>query len=397
MQNTSSKITFISHRSTDKDIADMLLDFFASLNVEKSFAFCSSLPGNDIKHKISQEIKEALQKSVINIVILSHEYYQSAYCLNEAGIIWFQENPVLVIALPEIQPNTMLGFLNDEYKIRCLDNESDIAAIYDQVTDALSINKASATPLTYEIRKLKDRYTLYLTNSTSVETTDTPDEKYLTDDERIVLYYIGLRKIRKVKDSDIKQWVTENELQNVNVDNAFDLLASGGRGRLTAEDDSNVFEMEDSHFRTLLKDKNKIMDTLKVSVYQHCYLSKDRFKTMWQEKSFDDSGLLFIAYIRDENISSFGDRWMANQQIEDIKKWEAKHSLTGTLSTNYEKCLYQFIGNDLVYESSWTSYGNPREFSLHKSIKRFILGNDFPYEDLLDSIKEKNSLELPFL
>ena len=94
-QNNSSNkmksIIFISHRSTDKAIADMLLDFFIGTGISRESIFCSSLPGNDINEKISSEIKDALKRSLVNIAILSKDYYQSAYCLNEAGILWYRD------------------------------------------------------------------------------------------------------------------------------------------------------------------------------------------------------------------------------------------------------------------------------------------------------------------
>ena len=72
-------IIFISHRSTDKDVADMLVDFFCGTGIPRNSVFCSSLPGNDINEKISGEVKAALKSSAINIAILSHSYYESAY------------------------------------------------------------------------------------------------------------------------------------------------------------------------------------------------------------------------------------------------------------------------------------------------------------------------------
>ena len=110
-------IIFISHRTTDKAVADMLVDFFSGTGIRKSVVFCSSLPGNDVDEKISGEVKRALKNSVINIAILSRDYYQSAYCLNEAGVLWYRDDvPVIPIALPEISENNMYGFLNNEYK-----------------------------------------------------------------------------------------------------------------------------------------------------------------------------------------------------------------------------------------------------------------------------------------
>ena len=104
-------MVFISHRSTDKEIADLLFDFLIATGIDKRNVFCSSLPGNDVKEKISSEVKENLQESCVNIVILSSSYYESAYCLNEAGIIWFNDSvPVIPLALPEISEKICMDF-----------------------------------------------------------------------------------------------------------------------------------------------------------------------------------------------------------------------------------------------------------------------------------------------
>ena len=132
-------VIFISHRSIDKAVADILVDFLAATGIPKTAFFCSSLPGNDINEKISAEVKAALKNSVLNIAILSRDYYQSAYCLNEAGVLWYREDvPVIPIALPEIDSKNMYGFLNSEYKLRRLDYDTDISYIYDAVSEVVS-------------------------------------------------------------------------------------------------------------------------------------------------------------------------------------------------------------------------------------------------------------------
>ena len=159
IQNT----IFISHRSTDKMIADMLLDFFIGTGVPRNAVFCSSLPGNDIREKISGEVKAALHSSTVNIAILSKEYYESAYCLNEAGILWYlDESTVIPIALPEITHDKMVGFLNDEYKTRSLSSEDDIAYIYDAIVERLHISQVKSAIFREEARKLKEKYESYL-------------------------------------------------------------------------------------------------------------------------------------------------------------------------------------------------------------------------------------------
>lgn len=51
MNNIKKSIIFISHRSIDKNFADILVDFLCGTGIPKDRIFCSSLPGNDVKEK----------------------------------------------------------------------------------------------------------------------------------------------------------------------------------------------------------------------------------------------------------------------------------------------------------------------------------------------------------
>lgn len=100
---------FISHRVSDSKIALILQDFLVLIGIKQETIFCSSLPGNDVKENISKEVYKALCQSKIDIMLLSKEYYQSVYCQNEMGIIWFKKNnTVIPFALPEIKPKVKL-------------------------------------------------------------------------------------------------------------------------------------------------------------------------------------------------------------------------------------------------------------------------------------------------
>ncbi|MBQ2865806.1 MAG: toll/interleukin-1 receptor domain-containing protein, partial [Clostridia bacterium] len=210
-------IIFISHRSTDKDVADMLVDFFCGTGIPRNSVFCSSLPGNDINEKISGEVKAALKSSAINIAILSHSYYESAYCLNEAGVLWYRDDvPVIPIALPEITSNNMFGFLSNEYKLRRLDADDDISYIYDAVSEAVSAPQTKHSIITRENQKLRERYAAFLgTRVIQIPAPTTPvisTAEITTDDERIVLYYILKKSVRKVSKAAIFDWLNKNEI-----------------------------------------------------------------------------------------------------------------------------------------------------------------------------------------
>lgn len=157
--NTKNLI-FISHRTTDKVIADMLLDFLTATGIPRNLIKCSSLPGNDVIEKISSEVRSWIKQSAVNIAILSDEYYKSSYCLNEAGILWYLENtPIIAIALPGITPDNMVGFLNSDCKIHRLDCDTDIAAIYDLIQERIDVKSEKHTVIAAETKKLKQRYT----------------------------------------------------------------------------------------------------------------------------------------------------------------------------------------------------------------------------------------------
>jgi len=390
-------IIFISHRSTDKAIADMLTDFFSGTGIPREAIFCSSLPGNDINEKISEEVKAALQNSTVNIAILSQDYYQSAYCLNEAGILWYQDNvPVIPIALPEINSNNMYGFLNNEYKLRRLDSDTDISYIYDVVSEAVSALHTKVSVVTFENLKLRKRYADFLrTRKEPAQLSTIPTltaSQITTDDERIVLYYILKKNVRKVSKETITDWLHKSEIYDVNIDNAFDLLASFDGGAVI----NNTLEFGIGTFREYSANSAAMLTELSECVNHHTRSAADTFKALWASNTWHSIMGLFVAYIVDEGMYTFGNRWMAETQIEDIKQWESKNSLDSMLSNNYGKCLEVFIQNDLIYESNWTSYGNPKEYTLCPSLQKFLLNSPLEFAETLQKIKDAHYCEIPF-
>lgn len=390
-------VIFISHRSIDKNIADMLVDFFVGTGIPREAVFCSSLPGNDINERISDEVKAALKSSAINIAILSQDYYQSAYCLNEAGVLWYEDVPVIPIALPEINSENMYGFLNNEYKLRRLDCDTDISYIYDTVNEAVSSPHTKVSIITRETSKLRSRYTEHLrtrelSQAPSVSSVTSSLSEITTDDERVVLYYILQNNIRKVSKPVITNWLNEYEIYNVNLDNAFDLLSSLNGGSVNNE----TLELDLQTFRKLSASSTSILPELKVCVDQHTKLAVNTFRSIWTSNTLDSTIGLFIAYIVDEKMRSFGDRWMAEGQIKSIEQWESKHILDSTLSSNYGSCLEFFVQNDLVYASSWTSYGNVREYSLCPSLQRYLFNCPAEIIDELLKVKNSHTLVSPF-
>ena len=162
---------FISHSTQDKIVADIFVDFLIAVGISREEIFCSSLPGNNVKENITTEIRESLDSSNVYICILSSSYYQSAYCLNEAGIIWYKKAATIIIGLPEITIDNMHGFINKDYMIRHLNNSDDIYAIIDDVISVLNLNQIKHQVISTETVKLVRKYNDFLT-SRRIESTE---------------------------------------------------------------------------------------------------------------------------------------------------------------------------------------------------------------------------------
>ena len=390
-------VIFISHSTSDKAIANILRDYLITIGINNDLIFCSSLPSNGVDENISVEVRENLKNSQVNIALLSNNYYGSPYCLNEAGIIWFNNKPTIVIGLPEITHKNMKGFLDSQYILRRLDNNNDLSNIYDRIQEILKFDKPRTATINEAINKAIVCYTHAIstrkTDETEKNVTVSPTHlcsHITTDDEKIVLYYILDNKIRKVSKYNVEKWLEQNEIYDVNIDNAFDLLSSVADGKT----ENGTLELDISFFRDLTT--NDIPDSLKQIVKKHTSLSSETFKKLHSNGELEDIYLLFSSYIIDEKEEKFGSAWKAKEQVDRIREWEGKCSLYSSLSLYYSKCINFFNDMKLVYASEWTENGNVREYTLCPSIKDYLFNhNEDLFEDIL-KVKKKNYCELPF-
>lgn len=113
----ASKKIFISHSSMNEEFATWLTELLDCLGVNRNTIFYSSDFTRGVNTKISESVFQALRNTVVDIIILSNEYKESEYCLNEAGIICFKngKSDRIVIALPDVTGNIGAGFVNEDY------------------------------------------------------------------------------------------------------------------------------------------------------------------------------------------------------------------------------------------------------------------------------------------
>lgn len=131
ISKVSNKIdkVFISHSSKDIEYVKLLVQLLNDIGIQKSdeHIFCSSHPGYSIPYgeNIYDYLKKELNSSNIMVLfVLSHNYYQSAPCLNEMGAAWISSKNYNSILTPNfdfrhisgaIDPSKISFYMNEEH------------------------------------------------------------------------------------------------------------------------------------------------------------------------------------------------------------------------------------------------------------------------------------------
>ena len=289
----------------------------------------------------------------------------------------------------------MHGFINKDYMIRHLNNSDDIYAIIDDVISVLNLNQIKHQVISTETVKLVRKYNDFLT-SRRIESTENNSSNNIdfatisTDDEKIILYYMVAKGLRKTSKNDILVWLQNNEVFNVNINNGFDLLSYLGNS--IYENDN--FEMDITYFRKFSSQKDEVINTLKPIINNHYEKVSNKFINLWQRNVFSNDMKLFLLYIIENRISKLGDRWKADNDINSLSEWVNNNSIPVSVANNYAAYLNSLITNNLIYVSEWTSYGNPREYTLYNSLQEYLFSVNFPYNSELQELK--NISRIPF-
>lgn len=407
---------FISHRSSDKKFADLLETFLTTCGIPSETIFCSSLPGNDILCEITNEIKTALQTSKLNIVLLSDAYYQSAYCQNEAGVIWYSGTKKTVFALPEINEYNMEGFLNSENKIRRLDNKSDILAFSDILKNNFPSFITTVAGLNAKIDKLLEQYgtalnSRVLTNTAAVAKLDNDLEREIqessfSDAEKVILLYFYETQKLCVEASLLPylNWMNKQNAIDVDTESGFALLAEDGLLEQIADPVGNLceYKLSISTYRNLRKIKQPAVEilrsALKVGSDTRNKKSDNEIDNLIK-KGFTLEDILLLKYIMDLSRSTLYAGWQASQEIAMIRSWEEINELDNSLSQKYTDLLNKLFIRKYIEVKEVTSYGNPKEYKISpvflQSLQSMSLESKNAIQQVVESHKAVTD-ELPF-
>lgn len=115
-----NKNVFISHSSANKEIAEHLSAYLIRIGVKEKNIFCSSIIGQGVGNgkKLNDTIAKAIKKSKLIVFLLSRDFLDSSYCMEELGIGWYLNQCKGAICfhlvLPDMELSDFNGFVNSK-------------------------------------------------------------------------------------------------------------------------------------------------------------------------------------------------------------------------------------------------------------------------------------------
>jgi TIR domain len=137
---------FISHSSKDVEYVKLLVQLLNDIGIKKSdeHIFCSSLPGYGIPYgeTIYDFLKGELSNSNIMVLfVLSHNYYESAPCLNEMGAAWITSKEHNSILTPNFDFKKITGALDPTKISFHMNDEDGLNKFKDKITEIFSLEE----------------------------------------------------------------------------------------------------------------------------------------------------------------------------------------------------------------------------------------------------------------
>ena len=373
---------FISHRSIDSAVANVIKELLIALGIDNKNIFCSSIPGYDVKYTISNEVYTAISQSKIDIILYSADYYESAYCRNEEGIIWYKNRKdetcrIIPIALPEINKDNLLGFIDSQHILRRLDNKSDIATIIDIVYENLEFKLPQQAIIQGIIERTIANYSNSISNRVK-KTVFVPSEflqMVNLIDARAILFYSLSTQRTEFSVQNVDVWLTENEYFDVDVLKGFTLLSELKYGTLK----NNRFTLDAVVFNNMCKNSEHIRMILIKSLAEKHHFSRDTFISMWYLNEFSDLHKLFVAFLVDTKLSVLDGtlkKRLCDWENSCCIRSELKNLDFINLFIEKKLIISSKVNNSLVISKSFYNY----------------LHNEFSDNDTLKEIKESKKI-----
>lgn len=122
---------------------------------------------------------------------------------------------------------------------------------------------------------------------------------------------------------------------------------------------------------------------------------------IFDEIEFDKDEQLFFIFVVEEENQTFGARWMSDDTISTIQKWEEKNKLENYLSERYNSVLTKMAQRKIIDVEEVTDYGNARLYSMnpteYRSLKKHIYDNQQEVLNIKSLFPKQPTVPMPEL
>lgn len=380
--NDQIKRIFVSHCREDLIPVEQFVDTLIDIGVKKGDIFYSSRThmSAGIGSDFHSAIKESLYDAEIVFLMLSKNYYNSSYCLQEAGAAWILDKKLIPI-LMGITYDKMEGFIDK--RILSVDAKEN------QFKDVLNHLKERGfiedIPKNLEIfhdfaEKVKSS-SVYIPNYVVEQNKirETMHKGTLTKGEIVLLYYFLSNEVKYIyylaHFNLLYRSILDFSKDYLKFDYEVSINLMNDRGWLSkeieAESNKELYCLKHELFIDLISLDSVTKDEIYKNVNSR--MIPDRKRTLndrFLNDELSHSQMMLLNYIECTKEVTFGVRWMANEQIEKIKEWENKVPVSNILSSDYEGALNFLKEHGYVDVLEVTAYENPRKLILNDRFKK---------------------------
>lgn len=138
---------FISHAEEDKAMVEAIRLLLMKIGIRNNDVFSYAIRGLGVSigDAFPETIRCKLIRAKIVIFIISREFYNSPYCLNEMGAAWILGKPIIPILVPPVTIGELKGFINSDRIVGQIDTPQDIDGLYDKIVEKLGLSALKAS------------------------------------------------------------------------------------------------------------------------------------------------------------------------------------------------------------------------------------------------------------
>lgn len=177
---------FISHSSSDKEIAESLIDLLiVSLRIEANKIRCTSVEGFKLEGGVNtdERLKFEILSSNILIGIISKDSLNSHYVLFELGARWGSKKPFRPVVINQSDYKLLRGPLKN-INVLNLSNSSDISQLLEEISNIL---KLKIEPTSKYQKKIQDLIMSVSKKKVNEENVEENDQIILSEDSMRIL------------------------------------------------------------------------------------------------------------------------------------------------------------------------------------------------------------------